>query len=69
MDDDDFSHPQRFEKQIKFLDENPEYAIVGTSNNYFDENGIWGKAIHSGERTLIDIYCGRNFTPSFSYDA
>lgn len=62
MDDDDFSHPQRFEKQIKFLDENPEYAIVGTSKNYFDENGIWGKAIHSGERTLIDIYCGRNFT-------
>lgn len=40
MDDDDFSHPQRFEKQIKFLDENPEYAIVGTSKNYFDENGI-----------------------------
>jgi len=30
MDADDISRPTRFEKQVKFLDENPEIGIVGT---------------------------------------
>ena len=30
MDSDDVSLPQRFEKQIKFLEENPEYSLVGS---------------------------------------
>jgi len=29
MDDDDWSHPERFKKQVKFLDENPSYGYVG----------------------------------------
>ena len=62
MDDDDISHPQRLERQIMFMKENPRYAIVGTSVRYFDENGVWGKKIRSGERTLVDIYCGKTFT-------
>lgn len=41
MDGDDISLPTRFEKEIKFLDEHPEYAVVSTPFEYFDENGIF----------------------------
>lgn len=61
MDDDDISHPQRFEKQVNFLDSHEKYAIVGTSRNMYDENGIWGEGIREGERTKLDIYLGRSF--------
>ena len=43
MDGDDLCDPTRFEKQVKFLDEHPEYAIVSTPMLYFDENGVFGK--------------------------
>lgn len=39
MDGDDVSLPDRFEKEIDFLDSHPEYAIVSTPMVYFDENG------------------------------
>jgi glycosyltransferase EpsE len=61
MDDDDISHPERIERQFSFMENNSKYAVVGTSIRYFDEHGVWGNVIHSGERTLIDIYCGRTF--------
>ena len=39
MDGDDISLPTRFEKQVKFLDEHPLYAIVSTPMIHFDESG------------------------------
>jgi glycosyltransferase involved in cell wall biosynthesis len=39
MDADDISHSSRFEKQIKFLISNPEYAIIGSNIIEFFENG------------------------------
>ncbi len=30
MDSDDIAYPERFAKQIKFLEENPEYSLVGS---------------------------------------
>lgn len=30
MDGDDLSLPDRFEKQVDFLDRHPEYALIGT---------------------------------------
>lgn len=39
MDGDDISLPQRFEKEISFLNEHPEIAIVSTPMIYFDEDG------------------------------
>lgn len=42
QDDDDVSHPERLEKEVKFLDSNPEYDFVGTVAKVFDGNGIWG---------------------------
>jgi len=61
MDDDDISLPERLEKQVEFLDSHPEYAFVGTSRNLYDNNGIWGKSIISGERSKLDIFMGKTF--------
>lgn len=61
MDDDDISHSSRFEKQVRFLESNPKYSIVGTSRNMYDEKGIWGKSILEGERSKLDIYLGNSF--------
>lgn len=36
MDGDDWSTPDRFEKQVKFLQEHPEYDLVSTGVSVFD---------------------------------
>lgn len=43
MDGDDISLSTRFEKQVAFLDEHPDFAIVSTPMIYFDESGEWGQ--------------------------
>lgn len=47
MDGDDISRPERFQKEIEFLDTHPEFALVSCAMDYFDENGIFrtGKVI------------------------
>ena len=59
MDGDDISLPTRFEKQVKFLDENPKYALVSCPMYMFDANGKWGetkaKAFPSKEDVINDI--------------
>lgn len=62
MDDDDISHADRFEKQNIFLDNHPEYAIVGTCRNTFDSAGIWNTYGKSGELSKEDIIKGNIFT-------
>lgn len=49
MDGDDVSLPTRFETELKFLDEHPEYAIVSCPMIYFDENGEFGRGKTCGE--------------------
>ena len=39
MDTDDISHPTRFEEQLKFLEENPNYVVVGSKVDIIDEHG------------------------------
>lgn len=39
MDADDISLPERFEKQVKFLDEHPDHALVGSWAEVIDEKG------------------------------
>lgn len=41
QDADDLSKPQRFEKQVYFLESNPEYSFVGSLVELYDENGVW----------------------------
>ncbi|MCW1908063.1 MAG: glycosyltransferase family 2 protein [Candidatus Saccharibacteria bacterium] len=38
-DDDDVSHPERFMKQVAFLDSHPDVAIVGSSMSVMDDAG------------------------------
>ena len=50
MDGDDICDSTRFEKQVKFLDEHSEYAIVSTPMIHFDENGEFFRGkIKTGE--------------------
>lgn len=42
MDGDDISLPERFEKQVAFLNTNPQYQLVGTQMISFDETGDKG---------------------------
>ena len=49
MDGDDISMPERFEVEIKFLDEHPEYGVVSTPCTYFDDKGIFREAHGRGE--------------------
>ena len=41
MDGDDVSLPERFEKELTFLQTHPEFAIVSCPMIYFDETGDW----------------------------
>ena len=58
MDGDDVSLPTRFEKQVKFLDEHPEYAVVSAPMIYFDENGEFRRGRGKGEIVARDFVHG-----------
>ena len=58
MDGDDISLPTRFEKQVKFLDEHPEYAVVSAPMIYFDENGEFRRGKGRGEVVARDFVMG-----------
>ena len=64
MDDDDFSHPLRFEKEVAFLDANQKYSIVGSRRRSFDDDGVWGETKGFGELTKVDIIKCNIFTNS-----
>ena len=54
MDGDDESLPERFEKQLNYLETHPDYSIVSSSMILFDESGNWGQTKmpeypHSGD--------------------
>lgn len=58
MDGDDLSLPKRFEKEITFLDNHPEYALVSTPMIYFDENGEFRRGRGNGEVYKKDFLYG-----------
>lgn len=58
MDGDDISLPTRFEKEIKFLDEHPEYAVVSSPMIYFDEKGDFRFGRGKGEVTKYSFVHG-----------
>lgn len=61
MDGDDISLPDRFEKEIKFLDEHSEYAIVSGPMIYFDEQGEFRRGKGNGEVTKMNFIKGTPF--------
>ena len=60
MDGDDISLPNRFEKEITFLDAHPEYAVVSAPMIHFDENGDFciKKGTTNGEVKKTDFIKG-----------
>lgn len=58
MDGDDISLPTRFEKEIKFLDEHPEYAVVSGPMIYFDEEGEFRRGKGGGEVKKLEFVHG-----------
>ena len=61
MDGDDISLPERFEKEVNFLDEHPEYGFVSGQMVYFDNNGDFLCGIENGEPSKNDFIHGRAF--------
>ena len=43
MDTDDYSYKHRLEDESVFLENNPEYDVIGGNVDYYDGNVIWGK--------------------------
>lgn len=61
MDGDDVSVENRLFKEISFLENNPEYAIVSSPMIYFDENGEWGESKAIENPTNLDFVIGTPF--------
>lgn len=57
MDDDDISLPQRFEKQVKYMEENPDVVVLGSDvKSFCDEDkdySPWVDAFDADELALI----------------
>lgn len=61
MDGDDRSLPHRFEQEVRFLDEHPEYAIVSGPMIYFDEDGEFCCGKGNGEVKKYNFVKGSPF--------
>lgn len=62
MDGDDVSFPERFQLQVKILDKNTEYAIVGSSVILFDDTGEKAVRSHPEKPTKYNLICSTPFT-------
>ena len=41
LDADDLAHKERFEKQVEFMDRNPQIGICGTYQHHFGDGVDW----------------------------
>ena len=77
MDGDDICHPQRLEKQYRFLQDNPEISLVATNIRYFPSHVVqggmrhyeqWQNSLVNQELILRDLFIEAPFTqPSVMY--
>lgn len=58
MDGDDLCDASRFEKQVSFLDNNPDIGIVSTPMVFFDETGRWGRSYAIEHPSPEDVVTG-----------
>ncbi len=62
MDGDDRSKPDRLLKEVSFLEDHPEFSIVSSGMDCFDENGLWGRVVPRKEfPTPVDLSRGTPF--------
>lgn len=58
MDDDDISLPQRFEKQVKYMEENPDVVVLGSKIETFpNEGGNWCPATNGDLLQMLMPLC------------
>lgn len=65
QDADDYSSPDRFQKEMDFLDAHGEYAFVGSVMACFDEGGVWQKLVQKKEPVKWDFL----WRPPFNHAA
>ena len=61
MDDDDLSYPDRFEKQLAFLQAHTEFGFVSSSADIFDGKKIVNQRILLAKPTKKDLVYGSRF--------
>ena len=61
MDGDDKSLPLRLEREVEFLDRNPEFSIVSMPMIYFDESGEFGRGQGGYEPGIKSLEIGSPF--------
>lgn len=61
MDDDDYSHPQRLEKQIAFLQSHSEFDFVGCNVNLYQNHQIVGVRRFPPMPVVQDFYFSQPF--------
>ena len=55
MDGDDVCNKLRFEKEIEYLENNPDVALVSCNMELFDENGVFGVVKYKEKPQLKDF--------------
>lgn len=61
MDDDDLAHPDRLDKEYRYLESHKDIAVVGSNINYFDQDGIYGSSSLISKPSTNDIWKGAVF--------
>lgn len=61
MDGDDLCSSDRFEEELRCLEENPDIAFVSTDMEFFDETGTWGRISHPESPEHKDFLAGSPF--------
>lgn len=62
MDGDDISKPNRFRVLLDTAESHPEFDVIGTGVDLFDENGVWGEAIFSYTPDKFDAFMQRTLS-------
>lgn len=55
MDGDDVCDLSRFEKEVEILNNHPEYAVVSSLMNLYDDKGVYGIVTYKEEPQKIDF--------------
>lgn len=55
QDGDDYSKPNRLERQVDFLDDNPKLGLVSTGIKLFDNENIWDGYMPKSRPESIDV--------------
>ncbi len=58
MDGDDICDKTRFEKELRFLETHPEFAVVSSNMNLYDNDGIYGTVKYKRIPETIDFIHG-----------